>query len=118
MTEIMGLMSRKEAAKALNVSVDTLDRYVQDGDLVYVNVGRGKYRERRNFDPADIEEFIRQRKRRKPTYQSTRSRTQNSGATMPGSRGANILSLRDAQIAEARRLLSERLKRRREKLCP
>jgi hypothetical protein len=59
----------------LQVSLTTLRGYVRDGALAFVNKSRGTVRPRMAFDPADIEEFLRSRKRRLAPYQpSTRVR--------------------------------------------
>lgn len=46
---ITPLRHPKEAAQALGISVRTLNGFVQDGELRYSNVGRGKRKIRRMF---------------------------------------------------------------------
>jgi excisionase family DNA binding protein len=57
------LITPKEAAKRLRVSIETLAGLAHDGELVYVNVGRGRQRVRMMFTQQDLEEFIDRRKR-------------------------------------------------------
>ena len=58
------LLSPRQAAQRLHVSGDTLDGLVQDGELPFVNVGRGKKRPRRMFEEVVIDAFIERRTQR------------------------------------------------------
>lgn len=57
----MPLLTMKQAAEALAISVRHLINLSEDGAIPYVNVGRGT-RKIRRYDPADIEAFKNQRK--------------------------------------------------------
>ncbi|MCI1001766.1 helix-turn-helix domain-containing protein [Ochrobactrum sp. C6C9] len=57
----MPLLTIKQAAEALAISVRHLINLSEDGEIPYVNVGRGT-RKIRRYDPADIEAFKSQRK--------------------------------------------------------
>lgn len=59
------LMTPREAAEKLHVTTDQLRGFVHDGELRYVNIGRGKKRDRMMFKPIDIEEFVERRTQRK-----------------------------------------------------
>jgi excisionase family DNA binding protein len=52
------LLTPAQAARRLGMSVKTLRAHVRTGDIRYVNVGRGKERERIMFAPHDLEGFI------------------------------------------------------------
>src|SRR5258706_14785335 len=62
--EGLQLLTPREAADSLRVSLTTLQGYVVDGDLHYINVSRGKKRARRRFSMLDIERFKEDRKTR------------------------------------------------------
>src|SRR5215469_14598733 len=61
------LRTPKQAAERLQTSVEQLTGFVRDGELKYVNLGRGKKRPRRMFTDDDLDEFIERRKRREAT---------------------------------------------------
>lgn len=48
------LITRKEAAEALSISVDTLDELRADGKIAAVTIGARVY-----FAPAELEAFVR-----------------------------------------------------------
>jgi hypothetical protein len=58
------LKTAKQAAERLHTSVEQLIGFVRDGELRYVNLGRGKKRPRRMFTDEDLDEFIERRKRK------------------------------------------------------
>ena len=51
------LLTKKQVAEVLAVSVDAIDRYCAAGKLAYVRIPAGK-----RFDPRDLEQFIESRK--------------------------------------------------------
>jgi excisionase family DNA binding protein len=57
------LMTPRQAAEYLHVSTDQLRGFVHDGALRYVNVGRGKKRDRMMFTSGDLDEFVERRTR-------------------------------------------------------
>src|ERR1700722_11300357 len=107
------LLSPQQAAQRLHVSGDTLDGLVQDGELPFVNVGRGKKRPRRMFEEAVIDAFIERRTQRGKGCISTKSAGRNTGRRKSGSRGNNIVDLLDVRIAERRKRLLAGLNSRR-----
>jgi excisionase family DNA binding protein len=58
------LLDSREAARRLNITPDQLAALVQDGEISYINVGRGRKRPRRRYTEEDIEEFLERRRRR------------------------------------------------------
>ena len=72
------LRTPKEAAERLQTSVEQLTGFVRDGELKYVNLGRGKKRPRRMFTDEDLDEFIERRKRREVSELLCRSTNQQS----------------------------------------
>src|SRR6202043_2597920 len=65
------LHSPKDAARALGVSVKTLNGFVRDGEIRYIDVGRGKKKIRRMFTDEDMDEFKERRARREVPCQYT-----------------------------------------------
>ncbi|WP_248127312.1 helix-turn-helix domain-containing protein [Brucella pituitosa] len=57
----MNLLTPEQAAEALSISVRHLLYLTKDGEIPFVNVGRGQ-RTIRRYDPADIQAFIESRK--------------------------------------------------------
>jgi excisionase family DNA binding protein len=99
------LLTPKETAAVLRVSLDTLDGIVADGDLVFVNVGRGVRKPRRMFARSDIDGFINRRKRRRQPCISTKGTARKSGRLKSGSRASNIVDLPGTQIKDWRQRL-------------
>lgn len=82
----MALLTPKDAAAALNMSVKTLRGHVADGNIRYIVIGRGRKRPNIAFDDSDIAEFKdHQRRRRAPLCLSTRQKTHRSTATTSSS---------------------------------
>ncbi|TVR12286.1 MAG: DNA-binding protein [Salinarimonadaceae bacterium] len=57
------LLTMHEAASMIGVCERTLRDHVRDGALRYILVGRGVKRQRRMFDPADIDAFVEAQRR-------------------------------------------------------
>ena len=64
------LLNPDEAARWLGVSTKTMKGYVDDGDLRYINLGRGKKKRRMMFTEADLQEFVERRAQRETPCQS------------------------------------------------
>jgi hypothetical protein len=77
------LHSPKFTAAALGVSVKTLNGFVRDGEIRYIDVGRGKKKIRRRFTDQDIEEFKERRARREVSCQSTSPKTAQKQPVLP-----------------------------------
>ena len=57
------LLKLEEAANQLRISLRMLLWLVRDGEIPYVNVGRGKIRMRKMFTQQDIDQFVKRRKK-------------------------------------------------------
>jgi hypothetical protein len=67
-SQILGrdnLLTLKETATKLTMTTEQVMGFVDDGLLIYINVGRGKIRPRYRFSPDDIEDFEKARRTRK-----------------------------------------------------
>ena len=72
------LRTPKQAAERLQTSVAQVIGLVHDGELKYVNIGRGKKKPRMRFTDDDLDELIERRKRRE-VCQSTRLQNRRIG---------------------------------------
>jgi hypothetical protein len=59
------LLTLEETAARLKSTREQVMGFVDDGDLIYINVGRGKLRPRYRFSPTDIDDFEETRRTRK-----------------------------------------------------
>jgi excisionase family DNA binding protein len=103
------LLTPREAAAILRVSLDTLEGYVLDGTLAFVNVGRGTKRPRRRFSLVDIERFIADRTKRltpSPSISTPDRRNTRSPSTVVG-----FMAARAARLAEKQRQRNEKKER-------
>jgi excisionase family DNA binding protein len=57
------LLNRKQAAKKLDITENQVTGLVSDGELQYINVGRGTKRPRMRFTEADLDEWIERRRK-------------------------------------------------------
>ncbi|WP_074830398.1 MULTISPECIES: helix-turn-helix domain-containing protein [Bradyrhizobium] len=93
------LLDKKEAAKRLKITEDQLAGLVEDGEISYINTGRGKKRPRRRFTEKDLEEFV-ERRRRRESCLSTSPKNHRSTNTISGSGVIGFTARRNAQIAK------------------
>ena len=81
------LLTPKEAAARLAITLEQLTALVFDGEIAYIAIGRGQKRPRRRFTEADIEEFIERRRRREMPFHATlhahRSRRRSAETAEP-----------------------------------
>lgn len=68
-----------EAAERLRISEHMLRGLVRDGDMRFVNVGRGKIKPRIMFTDRDIDDFIAARQRRLACPSTSRKARRNIG---------------------------------------
>ena len=54
----LALLTHPETAQRLGITEEQLTAFVQDGEIAYINVGRGKKRPRRRYTEQDISEFF------------------------------------------------------------
>lgn len=59
---MISLITPKDAAHALGITVRHLSELVAAGEIPFVPIGLGDKRLRRRFDPSDLEAFIAARK--------------------------------------------------------
>lgn len=90
------LLTPKEAAARLSITVEQLAALVRDGEIAYVGVGRGAKRPRRRFTEVDLDEFI-QRRRRREVGRSSHSVTE---AISRGESISSFSALREARLAQ------------------
>lgn len=94
------LLTAKEAAQLLRISVSQLWRLVADGELPYVVVGRTQKRPRRLIEHADVDAFIERRKGRNiPLDIHGRARAKKQNAY----RDMQILEMRKKLLRDAKR---------------
>jgi excisionase family DNA binding protein len=81
MTELKQLLTVKQAATLLAVSTSTLREFVRNGEIAYIQKGRGTERQHMSFHPEDIEDFIkRNRTRQNPPIGAKTDRVSGSTA--------------------------------------
>src|ERR1700727_2208023 len=95
----LDLMDGKEAARRLNITEDQLCALVQDGEISYINVGRGKKRPRRRYTEEDLQELIERRRRREACL-SGNPETRRSTVSTSGSAVIGFTALRNARLAK------------------
>ncbi|MFC5760564.1 helix-turn-helix domain-containing protein [Rhizobium sp. GCM10022189] len=79
MTEINGLLTSKQAADMLTISVKVLRAHVKAGDIAFISKGTGTKRPKMAFDPTDIQEFINRRRTRQcPSIKTPKVRSTSS----------------------------------------
>src|SRR4051794_3385602 len=76
------LRSVKEGAEYLGVCKDTFLAHVEDGDIPFIPVGKGKKRLTRKFAEDDLAEFAASRRQRSAGCQSTSRKTPRSITTI------------------------------------
>jgi excisionase family DNA binding protein len=94
-----GLLMIDQAAAYLNVTEDQVAGFVQDGELSYINMGRGKKRARYRFTKSDLDAFIEQRRRREVFCQSTNPKSRRSTTTPSRSVVVGFTARRNARLA-------------------
>ncbi|MBX5243318.1 helix-turn-helix domain-containing protein [Rhizobium sp. NLR3b] len=87
----MKLLTIKQAAEALAVSVSTIRALVTAGELAFIQKGTGAERRHMAFDPADIEDYVRRKKTRMVPAQA-------DSVSHPG-RPSSFLAQRAARLA-------------------
>ncbi|MGB3865052.1 MAG: helix-turn-helix domain-containing protein [Xanthobacteraceae bacterium] len=93
------LLTPKEAAARLAITVDHLAGLVKDGEIAYIFVGRGEKRPRRRFTEADLDAFI-ERRRRREVYLPPRVKTRRMTTSASRSEAVGFTALRNARVAE------------------
>src|ERR1700730_4155099 len=102
----MSLLSPKIAAGLLHISIKTLSGFVSDGEIRYVNVGRGKVKRRIMFTETDLAAFIERRARRDVPCQSTSTRTARSTISTSNTSVVAFTALRNARTSAKQKPLN------------
>ena len=92
------LFDLKRAARKLGISEDQTRGLVQDGELQFINLGRGKKRPRMRFTEADLDELIERRRRKIAPCLSTNRRNHRSTNTTSKPVVIGFTALRNAQL--------------------
>src|SRR5260370_29239635 len=93
------LLNRKQAAKKLDITENQLTGLVLDGELHYINVGRGKKRQRMRFPEADLNELIERRRKREPCLSINRKNPRHIIGSTSSSTVIGFTARRNAQLA-------------------
>jgi excisionase family DNA binding protein len=97
---IAGLRTAVEAAEWLGITPEQVSAFVRDGELRYINMGRGAKRPRYRFAEADLNELIEKRKEQGvQCLFSNRASPRHTGGTTSSSLVVGFTALREAQIA-------------------
>jgi hypothetical protein len=99
-TAASSLLTPKMAAADLGISTKTLTGHADDGELRYINVGRGKKKKRRMYTRADLEEFKERRAQREVRCLSTGTKRARSTTSISNSKATAFTDLRDARTRE------------------
>lgn len=100
-----GLKTSAQAARRLGISIRTLRGLVSSGELRYVNVGRGKQREKTMFTDNDLGDLIAKRTRQKAQElcPSTSQRARPSITSTSSGEIIAFTALRSERIAAKRK---------------
>src|SRR5947207_2082579 len=92
------LMTSIQAAAYLNVTPEQLSKFVRDGELKFVNLGRGSKRPRYRFTKEDLDAFILSRtKQEQPQCQFSAPR--NPGKSIAMTSGSKVIGFLDRRAA-------------------
>jgi excisionase family DNA binding protein len=99
-----GLKTPSQAARRLGISIRTLRGLVSAGDLRYVNVGRGKQREKIMFTDNDLNDLIASRTRQKAQQcQSTSPRARRTTTSISSGEVIAFTARRSGQTGGKRK---------------
>lgn len=89
------LLTAEAAAERLGISERTLRQHVVAGTIPTVTIGLGAKRPRYRFDPADLETFVKSRKKYEgaPCQSTKKEKTKHSISTF----GSMVIDLREIQ---------------------
>jgi excisionase family DNA binding protein len=94
------LMMRTQAAAYLNITPEQLLLFVGDGELRFVNVGRGKKRPRYRFTKDDLDAFIHSRTKQEQV-QCQFSAPRNPGKSTATTSTSKVIGFLERQAARA-----------------
>jgi len=94
------LLSPAETAARLGVSVRTLKGLADDGEIRYVETGRGTKNKRRRYTEEFIAEYYERRTRRDAPCPSTSTKTARSTTLISNGKAIGFTALRERRISE------------------
>jgi predicted site-specific integrase-resolvase len=94
------LLLPQETARRLDVSVKTLNGLADDGEIRYVETGRGSKNKRRRYTEEFISEYIERRTRRDVPCPSTSTKTARSTTSISNSKVIGFTAQRERRISE------------------
>ena len=97
--ESLRLLNLKEVAQRLQISVEQVRGLVGDGELSYINLGRGKKRPRMRFAEEDVDALIERRRRKITPCLSTSRKSLPTGSTTSRSHVVGFMAQRAARLA-------------------
>jgi hypothetical protein len=92
-------LTPQETALRLNITTDQLAAFTADGEISYINVGRGKKRPRRRYTEQDIQEFL-ERRRRREVCLSTATSVPRTTSSISRSTVIGFMAQRNARRAK------------------
>ena len=101
------LFDLKQAARKLGISEDQTRGLIEDGELQFINLGRGKKRPRMRFTEADLDELIERRRRKITPCLSTNRRNHRIGNSTSKPEVIGFMARRNAQIAKTPKSLKQ-----------
>jgi excisionase family DNA binding protein len=101
------LLTVREAADTLGISVKTLRGHIRNGRVRYVNVGLGEFRPRYRFEESDLIEFKEANRRRNAEAISCRSIARKAPRSTTSISSGEVIAFTD----QRRQRTSEKLKR-------
>src|ERR1700680_307026 len=93
----MSLYNGKEAARRLDITEEQLSALARDGEISYINVGRGTKRPSRRYTDQDLEAF-KERRRRREACLYTGPKSHRSTNTISSSTVIGFSARRNARL--------------------
>jgi excisionase family DNA binding protein len=97
------LFDLKRAARKLGISEDQTRGLIEDGELQFINLGRGKKRPRMRFTDADLDELIERRRGKITPCLSTNRRNHRIGNSTSKPEVIGFMAQRNARLAKTQR---------------
>jgi excisionase family DNA binding protein len=95
-----GLFDLKQAARKLGISEDQTRGLIEDGELQFIDLGRGKKRPRMRFTEADLDDLIERRRRKNTPCLSTRRKSHHITSTKSKPEAIGFMARRNAQLGK------------------
>jgi excisionase family DNA binding protein len=94
------LFDLKQAARKLGISEDQTRGLIEDGELQFINLGRGKIRPRMRFTETDLDDLIERRRRKNTPCLSTSRKSHHITSMTSKSEAVGFMARRNAQLAK------------------